>query len=58
MRQRDAQIFSNSVYSKTAIGDLLLMHVQASQVESGLPIALLEQQPSVHVSYLTPLWVM
>ena len=34
--------FRNAVYSKTAVGDLLLMHVQVSQLESGLPIALLE----------------
>jgi hypothetical protein len=37
----------------TAVGQLLLLQAQASQLEAGLPINLLEE-PTVHIPHLTP----
>ena len=45
--------FRNSVYSDNQVGRHLLLQLQASQLESGLPILLLEE-PNVLIPYLTP----
>ena len=49
--------FRNSVYSDNQVGRLLLIQLQASQLESGLPILLLEE-PNVLIPYLTPTWIL
>ena len=49
--------FRNSVYSDNQVGRLLLLQLQASQLESGLPILLLEE-PDVLIPYLTPTWIL
>ena len=45
--------FRHEVYGNTAVGQLLLLQAQASQLEAGLPINLLEE-PTVHIPHLTP----
>ncbi|KAI2497541.1 hypothetical protein MHU86_16944 [Fragilaria crotonensis] len=49
--------FRHEVYGNTKVGQLLLLQVQASQLESGLPVNLLEE-PTVHNPYLTPTWIL
>ncbi|KAI2496020.1 hypothetical protein MHU86_18493 [Fragilaria crotonensis] len=45
------------VYGNTEVGKLLLLQLQASQLESGVHMQLLAE-PSTHISYLTPLWIL
>jgi hypothetical protein len=49
--------FRHEVYGNTEVGKLLLLQLQASQLESGIPTPLLED-PSVSVPYLTPTWIL
>jgi hypothetical protein len=49
--------FRHEVYANTNAGQLLLLQLQASQLESGLPIRLLEE-PHIHIPYLTPTWIL
>ncbi|KAI2493732.1 hypothetical protein MHU86_20802 [Fragilaria crotonensis] len=49
--------FRHEVYGNTKVGQLLLLQVQASQLESGLPHILLEE-PDIHIPYLTPTWIL
>ena len=49
--------FRNSIYSDNQVGRLLLLQLQASQLESGLPFLLLEE-PNVLIPYLTPTWIL
>ncbi|KAI2511186.1 hypothetical protein MHU86_3151 [Fragilaria crotonensis] len=51
------RMFRNAIYSQTEVGKLLLMQVQASQLEAGIPNPLLEE-PHIHIPYLTPTWVL
>ncbi|KAI2505387.1 hypothetical protein MHU86_9093 [Fragilaria crotonensis] len=48
--------FRHEVYANTNVGQLLLLQLQASQLESGLQIRLLE--PHIHIPYLTPTWIL
>ncbi|KAI2512013.1 hypothetical protein MHU86_2301 [Fragilaria crotonensis] len=45
--------FRHEVFGGTKVGKLLLLQVQASQLESGMSHFLLEE-PSIHIPYLTP----
>lgn len=47
------KVFRNSIFSNSKTGQLLLLNLQASQVESGLPNLLLEE-PTLRISNLTP----
>jgi hypothetical protein len=47
----------DSIYRNSAAGTLIILNAKYSQIESGLSEPLLEH-PSLHVSYLTPSWVM
>ncbi|KAI2497835.1 hypothetical protein MHU86_16669 [Fragilaria crotonensis] len=49
--------FRHEVYGNTNVGQLLLLQIQASQLEAGLPVNLLEE-PTVHIPYLTPTWIL
>ena len=49
--------FRHTIYSGTEVGDMLLMHVQTSQLESDQPISLLTD-PTIYIPYLTAPWVM
>ena len=49
--------FRHEVYGNTKVGQLLLLQLQASQLESGLPIQLLDD-PNIHIGYLTPTWIL
>ncbi|KAI2511184.1 hypothetical protein MHU86_3149 [Fragilaria crotonensis] len=49
--------FRHEVYGNTKVGQLLLLQLQASQIESGLPIQLLKD-PSIQIGYLTPTWIL
>jgi hypothetical protein len=49
--------FRHAIYSGSEVGDMLLMHVQTSQLESGQPIPLLAD-PTIYIPYLTATWVM
>ena len=49
--------FRNAIYSGSEVGDMLLMNVQTSQLESGQPIPLLAD-PTIYIPYLTATWVM
>ena len=49
--------FRHEVYGNTKVGQLLLLQLQASQLESGLSYPLLEE-PSYHIAYLTPTWIL
>lgn len=49
--------FRHEVYGNTQVGQLLLLQVQASQLESGLPHPLLEE-PNIYIAYLTPTWIL
>ena len=48
--------FQYSVSSNSQVGKLLLLQLQASQVESGCPEPLLEKYPEILIPYLTPTW--
>ncbi|KAI2490404.1 hypothetical protein MHU86_24160 [Fragilaria crotonensis] len=49
--------FRHEVYGNTEVGKLLLLQLQASQLESGVPMQLLAE-PSTHIPYLTPTWIL
>ena len=49
--------FWHTIYSGTEVGDMLLMHVQTSQLESDQQISLLTD-PTIYIPYLTAPWVM
>ncbi|KAI2505051.1 hypothetical protein MHU86_9407 [Fragilaria crotonensis] len=49
--------FRHEVYGNTEVGKLLLLQLQASQLESGVPMQLLAE-PSLHIPYLTPTWIL
>jgi hypothetical protein len=51
------KFFRNSIYSQSENGKLLQMNLQYSQLESSIGYPLLKY-PSIHVAYLTPLWVL
>jgi hypothetical protein len=50
-------LFRHAVYRKTQVGQLLLLEVQASQLEAGIQTPLLEN-PGLYLPYLTPNWVL
>jgi hypothetical protein len=47
----------DSVYSDSENGKLLRMNIQYSQIEAGIGQSLLEF-PGIHLSYLTPTWIL
>ena len=49
--------FRDAVYSRSECGKLLLLNLQYSQLEAGIGEALLEH-PKIHISYLTPSWIL
>jgi hypothetical protein len=49
--------FRHEVFGGTQVGKLLLLQLQSSQLESGLPNPLLEE-PALHIPYLTPTWIL
>ena len=49
--------FRHAVYSDSQVGRLLLLQLQTSQLESGLPNPLLEE-PTLSIPYLTPTWIL
>lgn len=51
------KLFRNAIYRSTEVGKLLILQVQASQLESGIQNPLLEE-PNIHLPYLTPNWVL
>jgi hypothetical protein len=51
------KFFRHAVYSDSQVGRLLLLQLQASQLESGLPNLLLEE-PKLLIPYLTPTWIL
>ena len=51
------KFFRNAIYSDSETGNLLRINLQYSQWESGIEQPLLEF-PSIHVSYLTPSWIL
>ena len=51
------KFFRDSVYSQSECGKLLLLNLQYSQLEAGIGEALLEN-PKIHMSYLTPSWIL
>jgi hypothetical protein len=51
------QYFRHEVYGQTQVGQLLLIQLQTSQLESGIPYPLLEE-PTRLIPYLTPNWVL
>jgi hypothetical protein len=51
------RFFRNSVYKKSKVRQLLLLSLQSSQLEAGIPNQLLEE-PQVAVPYLTPTWIL
>ena len=49
--------FRHSVYKNSQVGKLLLLSLQTSQLESGIPNRLLEET-SIVIPYLTPTWIL
>ena len=49
--------FRHSVYKNSQVGQLLLLSLQTSQLESGLPNRLLEET-SIEIPYLTTTWIL
>ena len=50
------KFFRNAIYSNSECGKLLRINLQYSQLEAGIGQALLEH-PTIHISYLTPSWL-
>jgi hypothetical protein len=46
----------DSVFSDSPAGRLIVMNLQYSQREAGIPDPILEK-PNIHIPYLTPTWV-
>lgn len=46
-------LFYHAVYKQTQVGQLLLLEVQASQLEAGIPTPL-QENPGLYLPYLTP----
>jgi hypothetical protein len=46
----------DAVYSDIEAGRLIVLNIKYTQRESGLSVPLLEN-PSIHISYLTPTWI-
>ena len=51
------RFFRHSVYKQSQVGKLLLLSLQSSQLEAGIPTLLLEE-PKTVVPYLTPTWIL
>ena len=51
------RFFRHSVYKNSQVGQLLLLSLQTSQLEAGIPNRLLEETAIV-IPYLTPTWVL
>ena len=51
------RFFRHSVYKKSQVGQLLLLSLQSSQLEAGIPNLLLEE-PKIIVPYLTSTWIL
>ncbi len=50
------KFFRNAVYSSSPVGNMLLINVQYSQLESGINFPIL-QHPSIPLPYLTATWI-
>ncbi|KAI2507938.1 hypothetical protein MHU86_6471 [Fragilaria crotonensis] len=55
--ERNVGMWHRNEYGNTRVGQLLLPQLQKSQLETGLSHSLLEE-PSLHIAYLTPTWVL
>ena len=51
------KFFRHEIHGQTQVGQLLVLQVQASQLEAGIPEAILEE-PDWLMLYLTPNWVL
>ena len=47
----------HAIHHQSQVGKLILIRLATSQLESGLPNLLLEE-PSLHIPYLTPVWIL